>query len=145
MFSKQFVNKQHLFNDSGLSLIEVMIALAIFTIGILAISSMRISVIQSNTHAAMHTEAVVLASDRIEQLMAAAYDDGNLSAGAIDAPEAHPPISSPPYTVTWTVTAIDLDGDTDEDMKTVNVNVSWSQAGKGRTRNVSFGCSKAKP
>jgi len=53
----------------GFTLIETLIAMAIFSIGILAVGSMQISAINNNASARMRTEATILASETVEMLM----------------------------------------------------------------------------
>jgi type IV pilus modification protein PilV len=59
----------------GFTLIEVLIAMAIFAIGILAVGSMQISAINTNALARNSTTVVTMAKDRAEQLMALPYND----------------------------------------------------------------------
>jgi type IV pilus assembly protein PilV len=60
----------------GFTLIEALFAIAIFSIGILAVSSMQISAINNNASARMRTEATMLASEKVEELMSLAnYND----------------------------------------------------------------------
>lgn len=65
-------------NDSGFTLIEVIIAIAILTIGILSVNAMQISSIQGNATANLLTEASGWASDQVEQIVGMKYDDSNL-------------------------------------------------------------------
>ena len=63
-------------NKKGFTLIETLFAIAIFSIGILAVGSMQISGINSNAAARMRTEATILASEKVEELMSLEdYDD----------------------------------------------------------------------
>ncbi len=62
--------------NKGFTLIEALFAIAIFSIGILAVSSMQISAINNNASARMRTEATMLASEKVEELMSLAdYND----------------------------------------------------------------------
>lgn len=56
--------------NRGFSLIEVMIALAIFSIGILAVGSMQIWNTKNNTTGNVTTQATMLARQKIEELKA---------------------------------------------------------------------------
>ena len=60
--------------ESGFTLIEVVIALAIFSIGILAVFSLHISSIGGNAVARGVTENVTAAAAKVEELMAEDYD-----------------------------------------------------------------------
>ena len=76
--------------QAGFTLLEVLIALVIFSIGILGVNAMQLTSITGNSKANIISEASNLASDRIEQAMAMPYnsdsnmkdDDGD---GLIDA------------------------------------------------------------
>jgi prepilin-type N-terminal cleavage/methylation domain-containing protein len=65
----------------GFSLIEVLVAMAIFAIGILAVYSMQITSIRGNASARGITENITLASGKVEELLALSYDHSDLSAG----------------------------------------------------------------
>jgi prepilin-type N-terminal cleavage/methylation domain-containing protein len=64
---------------SGFSLIEVLVAMTIFSIGILAVYSMQIHSIRGNSSARGITENITLASAKVEELMALPYDHVDLS------------------------------------------------------------------
>ena len=85
----------------GFTLLEIMIALAIFAIGILAVSAMQINSINVNAGARMQTEATHLASDAMERLLALPYDHNQLDADVTLNP--HRQVVGA-YTVEWTVT-----------------------------------------
>lgn len=66
-------------NRSGFTLLEVLIALFIFSIGILGVNAMQLTSIQGNGKANRITEASSVAADRIEQILSMPYDsDTNL-------------------------------------------------------------------
>ena len=68
-------------NHQGFSLIEVLIAISIFSIGILAIASMQSTSIDNSSSAMMQTEMSAWAADRIETLIALPYSDAALDPG----------------------------------------------------------------
>ena len=80
----------------GFTLIEVLIAMAIFSIGILAVGAMQINSTNSNTTARIHTQETTLLVDQIERLTALAFDDADLDAG-------NHAVDQDPYTVSWAV------------------------------------------
>jgi prepilin-type N-terminal cleavage/methylation domain-containing protein len=54
--------------NRGFSLIEVLIAIAVFSIGILAVGSMQLSTSRNNTTGNVMTGATMLAREKIEEL-----------------------------------------------------------------------------
>ena len=129
----QIVSDKHKMqiNSKGFTLIEVLIVMAIFSIGILAVAAMQITSITGNASARRITEATALAENQIEELMRLDYDnDNNLK------PENNPhggPQGA--YDVNWNVTEIDLDADGNNDSKRIDMTVNWSY---GRDRDLSI-------
>jgi prepilin-type N-terminal cleavage/methylation domain-containing protein len=82
----------------GFTLIEVLIAMAIFSIGILAVGTLQITSTNSNASARIHTEEYTWVADQIERLTALPYDDADLD----ETPPLHTVVQGP-YTVSWTV------------------------------------------
>ncbi len=83
-------------DSRGFSLLEVLIALAIFSLGMLAVGALQFNSTNNNTGARIHTQASTLLVDQIERLTALAYDDADLDAGNHSAVQD-------PYTVSWAV------------------------------------------
>lgn len=106
-------------DTAGFSIIECLIALSIFAIGILAVATLILSSIRSNASARRTMEATALAEARLEQVMAIPYD--NIVAGES---------TQGPYTVAWEVAEDVILAET----KSITVTVSWSY--RGRPRNV---------
>ena len=128
-------------NNQGFTLIEVLLAMAIFLIGFLAVGAMQISAVNSNTNSRMRTEATVLATDVAEQLIAMPYepDAGTLGPYSLSDPlidGTHTPASGDqpdPYAVQWVVTEAPS-GDT----KTIDVTVRWQKKGRNNNVQLSF-------
>jgi len=120
--------------NRGFTIVEVMIALAIFSIGYLAYSGLQIAATKANTKARWLTLAVTCATDRIEQLLDLPYTHADLAAGthtlADDADgidnnsdgRIDEPAESGPLNFTWTVT----DNTPIANVKTININIIWS-------------------
>ncbi len=66
-------------NQQGFSLIEIMIAVTIFTIGILATGAMQMKAVSGNSFASGLTEATTVAQAQMEKLMALSYNDSALN------------------------------------------------------------------
>ena len=62
-------------NQYGFTLIEVMIAMVVFSVGLLGVATMQINAIGGNSFASGLTEAATIAQDKMEELMALDYDD----------------------------------------------------------------------
>ena len=86
--------------QKGFTLIEVLIAMTVFAVGILAVMSMITTAIGGNAKAVAITDATMLSSDVMEEIMALPYDSTDLDAGSHTG-------SSAGYTVTWDVSVDD--------------------------------------
>jgi len=75
MCCKQFPKNKKNIDNNGFTLIEILIAITVFAIGILALGSMQISSMNGNADAQRITDASVLAQDQLEEVMALDYDD----------------------------------------------------------------------
>lgn len=126
---------RHFLNDQkGFSLVEVLIAMTIFAIGVLALAQMQVTAIRGNAFSSTTTDGTTLAQNRVEQLMSLAYDDGALAAGN------HGPVTEGPqnlYNVSWNVVN---NSPPLANTKTVNVSVTWTA--NGWNRSVSLRCIK---
>ena len=99
--------------DHGFTLIEVLFALVIFTIGMLAVMAMQVTSINGNASARMHTEGYTWAVDRLEWMTGLPYDDAELTAGDHQSEEG-------PYRLTWNV----QDDTPIAETKTIRITVS---------------------
>ena len=98
MFTEQNKHKIKPKRDSrGFTLIEVLIAMAIFSIGILGIGALQHIAINSNASARMHTEGYTWVADRIEWMTTLPYEDDDLTAGE------HGPVAEGTYAISWFV------------------------------------------
>jgi type IV pilus modification protein PilV len=82
----------------GYTLIEVLIAMAIFSLGFLALATIQIKSITQNASAKMYTEATSLAVESLERLIALPYDHSDLNQGA----NPHS-MTSGAYTIEWNI------------------------------------------
>ena len=93
-------NNSH--RDQGFTLIEVLIALAVFSIGILAVGSIQLRSTGGSTNARILTEASIWAQDRVETLMSCSYTDPNLDLGNVAAGTQHTATAGN-YNIMWEV------------------------------------------
>lgn len=61
-------------SNKGFTLIEILIALVILSVGLLAITSISLTVMKGNSFADKMTMATTLAQDRLEEIKNTAYD-----------------------------------------------------------------------
>lgn len=120
--------KRYLKNDVGVTLIEVLIATAIFAIGISAVAVLQFKTVSGNTRGRIITDATTLAEREMERLMEIPY--ATLTSGS--------DTSIAPYTVTWTVTEVDLNGVAPVDSKRIELTVTAPQLGGKRDIEVVY-------
>lgn len=111
-------------NNKGFTIVEVMIGMAIFVIGYLAVASMQMVAIKGDTSARKTTEAATLAADRLETLMVLPFE--YIGTGG--------PVYDGPYTITWEVVPLTS---VSEFVKTITVTVAW-QHGDQRTFEATY-------
>ncbi len=122
MQSKQSIEIGKNNHQPGFTIIEVLIALAIFAVGILAVGSMQISAINTNAGARNSTTLVTMAKDRVEELMALDYDDApELAAGEHS-------VAAGSFTQDTDGIDNDEDGQIDEDGEAGHVRIEWNVA-----------------
>jgi type IV pilus assembly protein PilV len=119
MLSKNSFKNNVSHDEQGLTLIEVMVALAIFAVGFLAVGSMQITAINTNAKSRNSTTVINIAKDRAEQLMSQPYDHDLLRAGVHpddygDFTQANDDIDN------------DEDGQIDEAGETGHITISWT-------------------
>jgi type IV pilus assembly protein PilV len=67
--------KYLIYRDEAFTLIEVMIALVVLSIGLIALAGLQVSAIKGNNFSKRITTAISIADDRIEQLKNIPYAD----------------------------------------------------------------------
>jgi type IV pilus modification protein PilV len=107
--------KRLLQERKGFSLIEVMIAVVLLAVGLLAFAGLEIIAVRNMTHSKDYGKANTYAQQKIEEIKA--LDWTSVTDGTDT-------LESSRYTRTWTVT-------TEGDMKTVSVTVSWVDPSQG--------------
>ena len=110
-------------NEEGFTLMEVIFAISIFTIGILAVGSMQISAINGNESASNLTGATTWGQDQIEELLALPY--ANVVNGG--------PINQGMYTISWTATNCPATNCPVTNAKLIIVTVTWQERGVNKT------------
>jgi type IV pilus assembly protein PilV len=99
----------------GFSLVEVLVALCILSIALLALAGLMVTTTRNNSFGSNMTEAATFAQDRIEELKVSPW--GNVVSGA----DARTGATGILYTRTWTVT-----DNANFTQRWVNIRVNWN-------------------
>ncbi len=112
-------------STKGFTLIEVMIALLILAVGLLALMTMQIVSIKANAFSSEMTYSTMLAQQQLETLKNVPFTDANLTGAT---PPTPPPLHTllpiidskgGSYSVSWQVE------DTTANMKKITIDVTW--------------------
>lgn len=93
----------------GLTLVETVVAVFLFAIGMLAVFGLTGAMVRMNAFSERLARATELAGNKIEELAASSYSSLSSGTNAVDF-----------YLVTWTVTDV-----VSQDCKRVHVAVNW--------------------
>jgi type IV pilus assembly protein PilV len=115
--------------EAGFTLLEIIVAISILSVGLLAVASMQTAAIQGNDNAYRVTESVTWAQDRLEFLLALPYDDAALSIGT---GKTDPMTSPANYTITY-----DVDPGPILNTKRITVTATRQDRGVTRSRRLS--------
>ncbi len=121
---KSFRTNRSLFHRRGFTMIEIIIAVLLLTVGLIGIVSVSVMVIDGNYYSKTVTTATSLAKDKLEELQSMSYENIISSSS----PETKENI----FSRSWTVTA----NSPAANMKTVVVTVTWPW--KGQTKDVTL-------
>lgn len=87
-------------SEEGFTIVEVIMAISILAIGLLAVANMQIMAMQGNASASWQAEQTTHAQDKMEELMALTYTHADLDPAGNTHTEANPPEN---FTITWDV------------------------------------------
>lgn len=128
--SEKLMNAHMKRSEKGFSLVEVLVALSIFIIGLLAVAKVLDTSIQYTSSARLLTEATEIAQYQMEELMSAPYNDLDLD----ESLSPYGPDSIGHYRVSWTV----QDNVPLSAMKTIQLTVAWKDQGESKNLTVDF-------
>ena len=134
----------------GFTLLEVIIAISILSIGILGVATMQTSAIRANFFAGNTTIGTTWASDKMEELIALGYQDyedsnledtdGDGDAGLDDATAGTADYNENQgdYSIFWNVSEDSLLNDT----KTIRIIVRWADHGVVKNATMTYAVPK---
>jgi prepilin-type N-terminal cleavage/methylation domain-containing protein len=125
--------------EKGFTLLEVIIAMAILSVGLLAVGYMQITAIDSNSTANRITEGTTLAQDKLEELIThrMTHDDLKISGNP------HTDVTHPGYTIEWNVydnPTNPADGKQITNAKRIVMTCQWLD--RGRQKKTELKCIK---
>lgn len=91
-------------NDNGFTLLELLIALTIFSVGLLAIAGLQINAIRHNSGSNLRTSITAVAQGVMEQVMSMDSDDPLFSSSGTNAASIVQTPSAGTITANWVVT-----------------------------------------
>ena len=115
--------------EGGFTILEVVIAVSILSVGLFAVAMMQTTAIRGNDNAYRVSESTTLAQDRLEALMAMPYSDSDLNIGSAKADPVSP--TPPGYTITYDVAAGPI-----SNTKEITVVVTRTDRGVTKTRRL---------
>ncbi len=125
-------------HEDGFSLVEVLVAIVVLSIGLLGVAAMQLTTIRVNSSSNTLTQATTVAQDQLERLMVLPFNHADLldvtpGDGLVTTLPAVPLVPQPGYSVQWEV---EWDGNS---MKTVKVVTRWKNAaGADKQHTLSF-------
>ncbi len=123
---------KRLSNQKGFTLLELLIALTILTIGLLGLAGLHIAAIQGNVSGFKISTAAAVAQERIEELKALDASAAALTAGA-HAADGNQVVQGITYNRSYTI----QDNTPVTGTSTITLTVTWVEPGTGVTRNTS--------
>jgi len=112
--------------EHGYTLLEVLIAISIFMVGILAIGSMQASALKGNSVAGGVTQAVEIAQRHIEEIMSIEYDPDDPTEELTPGPTT---FEETIFGNTYTVTRVVAAHPSISNAITIQVRVAWRDYG----------------
>ncbi len=107
----------------GFSLIEVLIALVILSISLLALAGLMVYTTKSNSWGGHMTEATTFGQDTLERLRVTPWANLVTNTNPVNPDSPITGATGIPYTRTWTVVP-----NADDTLRTITVTVTWSDA-----------------
>lgn len=128
--------KPNLPRGRGFTLVEALVAMAVFALGLSALMPLAVTNVRANQGAGVRTQAVALAQQKLEHVRALAYDDVLALAAGTETVDGV-------FTRSWSFPPPPLLAGDGTDIRRVLVTVSWDLGPRG-AGSVSLLTSKAR-
>ena len=110
----------------GMTLMEVMVALFILSIGILGVAQLQMTAIRGNSSANHISVAAMVAADQAETLLDMGFHDANLKDGTT---------TEGPYQIQWKLSPWP---DASSSSRDIDLTISWNTDGRPHALNYKF-------
>ena len=107
-------------SDDGFTMMEVLIAIVLLTVGLLGMAALTTGIINGNTHSRRLTTATTLAQDKIEDVRR--LGSSNMPSADTTTTEDYNTITNYPLFKRTTATAVNSPA---SNMKTITITVYW--------------------
>ena len=133
-------------NQNGFTLIEVLIAMTVFAIGILGVAAMQLAAIKGNSYSSHLSEASTISQDKIEDFISLNYndpvfndDDGDGTGGLDDTNNPDETNQSNGVTGIQYTTVCNIAIDQPiQNTKTIRTITTWTEKGARRTVKMDY-------
>jgi type IV pilus assembly protein PilV len=112
---------EHKIISGGFTLIELVVAILIFAIGIVGIMKMHQASIQANNYSMQLTQAMNIAEDKLDFLRGLQFTNANMTTGNHAAVATSMGVQ---YNLTWTVAAT---AGSNNHARSVNLTIAWKE------------------
>ncbi len=119
---------------AGFTILETVIGIFVFTVGILAVANMQSHSLFANANARNISEAAAIASSMISDLRAVGYNDPALT-GDNQTGANHDRNGYDPYTVGYNVRRL---ADLDDEAAVITMNVTWQDRGRDHSETFHY-------
>ena len=138
METRQPETKNRITTEAGFTLLEVLVAISIFMVGILAVASLQASALRSNAHSMGLTEAVNAAQEQVESILATPFNPADAFFTNSHQIDYSSPLGEN-YDIQWQVTNwYDWDADGTNEAAEIAVTISWVGMAGARSFDFNF-------
>ena len=125
--------KGSLVTDKGFTLLELVVAILVFAVGILGIAKMQSLSVMGNSYGMHMSQAVNIAQDKLEELQDLSITSTTFGVGTPSIAPYTITVDGINYTIQYNVKQVAALG-----AKEVEINVQWAEKGNSPTAKITF-------